>query len=239
MATATLLPNAKQQFVDANGTPLAGGKVFFYIPNTSTLKNTWQDAGESILNTNPVILDGLGTAIIYGDGQYRQVLQDSAGNTLWDQLTNYTITTFTPTYNGALIVLGTDQSISDSSATNISFTSADYDTLSFWSAGSPTRITIPSGVSKVRLSAELQYAANATGARTFQINKNGSGVYNGRASVNGSAASTSTSGFGMNCSTAVINVSAGDYFEVNTSQNSGGSLAAQGGRTWLAIEVIL
>ncbi len=87
MATATLLPNGEQQFIDGNGVPYAGGQVYFYIPNTSTLKNTWQNVGQTILNTNPVILDGAGRAIIYGSGQYRQVLQDSSGNTVWDQLT--------------------------------------------------------------------------------------------------------------------------------------------------------
>ena len=87
MATASLLPNGEQQFIDENGAPYAGGSVFFYIPNTLTPKNTWQDVGETILNTNPVILDAAGRAIIYGSGQYRQILKDSLGNTVWDQLT--------------------------------------------------------------------------------------------------------------------------------------------------------
>ena len=86
--TATLLPNAKQQFFDTNGRPLAGGQVYFYIPNTSTLKNTWQDAGKTVLNTNPVVLDANGQAIIYGDGQYRQVVYDVHGNLIWDRLTD-------------------------------------------------------------------------------------------------------------------------------------------------------
>lgn len=86
--TATLLPNAKQQFLDSNGRPLSGGSVYFYIPNTSTLKNTWQDAGKTVLNTNPVVLDANGQAIIYGDGQYRQVVYDVHGNLIWDKLTD-------------------------------------------------------------------------------------------------------------------------------------------------------
>jgi hypothetical protein len=86
--TATLLPNARQQFWDTNGRPLAGGSVYFYIPNTSTLKNTWQDAGKTVLNTNPVVLDSNGQAIIYGEGQYRQVVYDVHGNLIWDKLTD-------------------------------------------------------------------------------------------------------------------------------------------------------
>ena len=66
---------------------LAGGSVTYYIPNTQTFKQTWQDAGETILNTNPVALDQNGCAIVYGAGIYRQILKDSLGNTVWDQLT--------------------------------------------------------------------------------------------------------------------------------------------------------
>lgn len=85
--TATLLPNAKQQFIDGNGKPLAGASVYFYIPNTSTFKSTWQDPAQTILNTNPVILDASGEAIIWGSGTYRQVVNDVNGNLIWDQIT--------------------------------------------------------------------------------------------------------------------------------------------------------
>lgn len=66
---------------------LAGGTVGFYIPGTLSIKQTWQDAGETILNTNPVALDANGCALIYGSGAYRQILKDSLGNTVWDQPT--------------------------------------------------------------------------------------------------------------------------------------------------------
>lgn len=87
---ATLLPNGVQQFFSANGTPLNAGSVTFYVPGTTTPKDTWQDAAQTILNTNPVILDTAGEAIIYGTGSYRQIVQDSAGNTIWDELTSDT-----------------------------------------------------------------------------------------------------------------------------------------------------
>lgn len=88
----TLLPPGKSQFSDANGAPLAGGSVFFYIPGTTTFKNTWQDPSQLALNTNPVILDASGEAVIYGVGAYRTILKDSLGNQIWDQLTASTDT---------------------------------------------------------------------------------------------------------------------------------------------------
>jgi hypothetical protein len=66
---------------------LAGGTVGFYVPNTQTFSQTWQNSAQTILNNNPVNLDQNGCAIIYGEGVYRQILKDSLGNTVWDQLT--------------------------------------------------------------------------------------------------------------------------------------------------------
>lgn len=86
--TASLLPNAEQTFVDLNGQPLAAGRVYFYIPTTTTPKATWRDAAGAVTNANPVVLDAAGRAIIYGAGTYRQVVKDVFGNTVWDQLTS-------------------------------------------------------------------------------------------------------------------------------------------------------
>lgn len=88
----TLLPNAKQQFFSAAGVPLAGGFVFTYVPGTTTPKSTWADSGQITLNTNPIVLDAAGEALIYGQGAYRTILQDSLSNTVWDQLTASTDT---------------------------------------------------------------------------------------------------------------------------------------------------
>lgn len=62
--------------------------MYFYIPNTLTPKNTWQDSGLTILNTNPVNLDAAGRAVIWGSGSYRQIVKDAVGNTIWDQVTS-------------------------------------------------------------------------------------------------------------------------------------------------------
>jgi len=90
-STAGLLPNAKQQFIDVNGKPLVGGLVYFFVPGTTAPKTTWEDPNQLTPTTNPVVLDSRGQALIYGVGQYRQVLRDSLGNTIWDQLTEFEI----------------------------------------------------------------------------------------------------------------------------------------------------
>jgi hypothetical protein len=85
--SASILPPAKTTFVDKNGKPLTSGTVEFYIPGTTTHKMTWQDAGQTIPNANPLTLDGSGRAVILGDGSYRQVLKDRYGNVVWDGYT--------------------------------------------------------------------------------------------------------------------------------------------------------
>jgi hypothetical protein len=86
-AATTLLPPGKMCLDDANGNPLVGGTVNFYVPSTTTPKTTWKDANQITANTNPVVLDSAGCAVIYGEGVYRQIVKDSLGNLVWDQLT--------------------------------------------------------------------------------------------------------------------------------------------------------
>lgn len=85
-----LLPlvNPDQQFCDANGVPMAGGTITTYIPGTDTLKNVWQDAEQTALQTNPIVLDAAGRCLMYGVGDFRLVLKDAAGNLIWDQETS-------------------------------------------------------------------------------------------------------------------------------------------------------
>jgi hypothetical protein len=84
---ANLLPNARQQFFNADGLPLAGGSVYTYVPSTTTPKTTWEDETMLIPNSNPIILDSGGYATIWGTGLYRQIVEDSLGNLIWDSET--------------------------------------------------------------------------------------------------------------------------------------------------------
>ena len=102
MSSYTILPNGKQQFIDSNGNPLAGGKVYYYIPSTTTFKNTYQDDAGSSLNTNPVVLDASGQCIAYGTGSYRQQVFDVNGNLIWDQQVDAPITS-SSTFSSALV----------------------------------------------------------------------------------------------------------------------------------------
>ena len=59
---APLLPWVTQQFFDANGDPLAAGKVAFFVAGTSSPKSVFSDPdlAPEHAQTNPVILDANG-----------------------------------------------------------------------------------------------------------------------------------------------------------------------------------
>ena len=86
-----LLPLGKQQFFDNSGAPLANGQVYFYAPGTTTFLDTWPVQSGGAPNPNPVVLDSTGAAAIWGDTTYRQVVKDSAGTVVWDEIVDASV----------------------------------------------------------------------------------------------------------------------------------------------------
>lgn len=85
MPTVFLSPLIKQRFYDITGTvPLANGTVTTYTAGTLVLAITYADATGTVANTNPVILDGGGSANIWLDSTktYKYIVKDSAGSTI-------------------------------------------------------------------------------------------------------------------------------------------------------------
>ena len=83
---------------NAINSSLAGGTVGMYVPSTLTFSQTYKDAAQTILNTNPILLDANGCAVIFGTGTYRQIVYDNLGNQVWDQLTS--VAPANPVYAG-------------------------------------------------------------------------------------------------------------------------------------------
>lgn len=72
--------DALTQFFDDNGDPLINGKLKFVESGTNnTDKDTFADISETIVNSNPVLLDGAGRCPnIFGTGSYNVILYTSA-----------------------------------------------------------------------------------------------------------------------------------------------------------------
>jgi hypothetical protein len=84
MFTAPPVIIPEHQFCDGDGNPYAGGTLATFVPGTSTPKTCWIDPDKTALASNPVILDAAGRCLLYGDGEYRLILRDAAGNEVWD-----------------------------------------------------------------------------------------------------------------------------------------------------------
>lgn len=91
MSDKNLAPYVRIRELDANGNPLAGGKLYTYRSGTSTPKQTYSD-GDGTANANPVVLDSEGSADVWidDDEPYRFRLETSTGALRWqrDGITN-------------------------------------------------------------------------------------------------------------------------------------------------------
>lgn len=91
MSDKNLAPYVRIREFDANGNPLAGGKLYTYRSGTSTPKKTYSDA-TGTENTNPIILDSEGSADVWidDDEPYRFRLETASGSLRWqrDNVTN-------------------------------------------------------------------------------------------------------------------------------------------------------
>lgn len=69
------------------GVTLSGGKAYFYIPGTETLKTVYSSRTKTIA-ANPFTLSADGTAQLYGDGLYDVKITNSAGvqKYLWEDV---------------------------------------------------------------------------------------------------------------------------------------------------------
>lgn len=86
---AAPVPYTKIQFFDNNGVPLAFGKLYSCVAGSScpgTPLPTYTDSTAGSANANPTILDSAGRSSIWlGASEYKLVLQDSNGGTIWTQ----------------------------------------------------------------------------------------------------------------------------------------------------------
>lgn len=78
-----LMNYPKFQAIDSNGAPLVGGLLYTYVAGSTTEKATYSDRSCATANTNPVVLDSRGEAVVYLSGAYKFVLKDSDGVEIW------------------------------------------------------------------------------------------------------------------------------------------------------------
>jgi len=238
-ATTTDIGAATGNFVDITGTTTITGLGTV----KAGTKRTVQFDGSLTLtyNATSLILPG-NVDIVTQAGDVAEFISLGSGNWL---CTNYQNDSVGPTSKGALVYHSANQSIATSTYVHLAFDTEDEDTDSIHdTVTNNQRLTVPSGVTKIKLHAQVLWAANATGYREVRMSKNDetttpTGVV-GLAEVREEA--TSSGGVSHNISTPPITVAANDYFTLAVFQNSGGALnvvnSGIGHKTYFAMEII-
>jgi len=91
---AVLLTPPYLQFLDADGNPLADGRIYTYAAGTLTPKATFTTSDGDAEEKNPVELDPSGRATIWISGAYKFRVYDGAGNFIreTDNISSFTAT---------------------------------------------------------------------------------------------------------------------------------------------------
>lgn len=139
-------------------------------------------------------------------------------------------------FSGALVGLSGTQSITSGVNTTIPWGGETYDTDSYHNnAVNPSRLTVPASGYYI-VSASVRYAPDPNGSRRAQLFKNGASFPGRTIDVQVPAVGQNSI---LNITSPAILCAAGDYFEVETVQDSGVSLnVAANDATWFAIRRI-
>ena len=123
-------------------------------------------------------------------------------------------------FKGAMLSLKDNQEIKSGGTWHtLDWGKAVYNESGFWSSKNKSRITIPEGVKKVRLTSNILWSSKDGGRRGLRLRKNGNYVGGGFYSMNYGQGTSPNGG-----TSSPLEVVEGDYFEVEVLQNSGETL---------------
>lgn len=138
---------------------------------------------------------------------------------------------------GVLVALTSAVTIGNAAETMVTWPAPIYDDAGFWSSGAPTRLTVPSGVSRIKVSAQTTWDNQATGDRKFRVLRNGSQEGNGLPAMRLPTAGVVDVTV-LNASGGIVAVTPGDYIQLAVLQDRGANLDLRAVNTFMHIEVL-
>jgi len=180
-------------------------------------------------------------------GKTLNIVDDGAGLKLGGTVVTATASSINnraSAYRGAVVYNSAPQVMTNASYNHLTFDSEEYDTSGIHDTGSNTnRLTVPSGVTRVRLSAGVSFGASATGIRSAFISKNDeTSTPTGSAGLPTMRISASSSGAtDISLASGVITVTAGDFFSLACLHTHGSDLYTAnslGFYTYFSMEII-
>ncbi|MEB8088271.1 BppU family phage baseplate upper protein [Staphylococcus pseudoxylosus] len=141
---------------------------------------------------------------------------------------------YRPVFMGAMAKLDSNISLNTKTTLYVPWQSTLYNTSGFWNPTNPTRLTVPKGVKKVRVSANVLWASNATGSRLLRVKQNGNYMPGLPYILKTAETTSATQG-----NSGVIPVKEGDYFELEVRHEAGVTIDFRADPyTWFSIEVV-
>lgn len=146
-------------------------------------------------------------------------------------------TSYPSSWQGALVKFASDESMTGGASETLAWDSEVYDEGGWHeSVTNPSRLTVPAGVSRVRITiAVVWQSINDSYFRIF-LYKGGSEITTGGGIYHYSYLGENGVVPSIHVSTPVLEVSAGDYFEVNALIGVNATVEAD--RSWFAIEKV-
>ena len=117
-------------------------------------------------------------------------------------------------FRGARCHRATAQALTGGVNTAVSFSAATFDSHAYWSAGAPTRLTVPAdGAGKYLIAGAIDFASSASSLRAIELRKNGTPIV----SVVGQ--SVGSAHYGMEA-LDVASLAVGDYVDLLAYSNN-------------------
>jgi len=147
-----------------------------------------------------------------------------------------------PGVRGALVYNNSAVSVANNAFQTVLFDSESFDTDTIHDTGSNTgRLTVPAGVTKIRLYAQCQFATGL-GHREIKVRKNGGagGIDENRDTYIPDLTFSQHSNFRQHVSvfTGTIICTAADYFEIQVFQDHGSAIDLEADGAWFEMEIL-
>lgn len=141
-------------------------------------------------------------------------------------------------FRGAMAIFAADLLTQNlSGGVHLAFNAEEYDTDNIHdNSSNNTRLTVPAGVTHVRISCGVSLKLHAANQyiRLF-LNKGGASTESGMQRI---ALSTAATFAWANCHSAVLEVVAGDFFEIKVQTQADTSVTIEKAGTWFAMEIV-
>ncbi|NKE43590.1 hypothetical protein HB662_02295 [Roseomonas frigidaquae] len=138
---------------------------------------------------------------------------------------------------GVLVSLASPMTIGNASETIVTWPTPIYDDAGFWVSGFPTSLTVPAGVSRIRVVCQATWDNEAVGDRKMRVLINGVEEGDGLPAMRLPSAGDLDVTI-LNASGGVVPVTPGDYIQLAVFQDRGANLNLRATNTWMYIEAL-